>query len=192
LTSTHGAPARQVHGGQAIGNTATTTPKTSTTRVVPVVASTAHPTTVVKVVPSLEEIGFRTGATVETNDKNTHFSPWSDAVTVRDGTGGGLTAIVGVRFPTADGYGQVVFFWHNTTFVGLDSSTESVQVKSLNAPSAGVFVVTYARYALSDPLCCPSLPPRPIEYRWNGPRLVPSGVPPVEPGTHPVTVTTTP
>jgi hypothetical protein len=34
--------------------------------------------------------------------------------------------------------------------------------------SPGGFTVTSVRYASSDPLCCPSLPPETREYKWNG------------------------
>lgn len=40
-------------------------------------------------------------------------------------------------------------------------------VTSFHASPDG-FTVTSIRYAASDPLCCPSLPPETREYTWNG------------------------
>ena len=99
-------------------------------------------------------------------------------VTVSDGAGGWLTGLIGVRFPTADGKGQLAFFWHNATFVGLDTHTESNDIISISASGAGAFAVRYAHYGPSDPLCCPSLAPVTIEYHWNGHAMTPNGLPP--------------
>jgi hypothetical protein len=130
--------------------------------------------------------------TVEIADRTTHFSAGDDPVTVSDGAGGWLTGIIGFRFPTADGKGQLVFFWHNTTFVGLDSHTESNLIMRLSATGPGTFAVRYAHYARIDPLCCPSLAPVTIEYRWDGHALTPSGLPPGHRAGETATITTLP
>jgi hypothetical protein len=49
---------------------------------------------------------------------------------------------------------------------------------SLKSPALGTFVITYANFKASDPLCCPSLPPRKVTYGWSGHLLISNGVPP--------------
>jgi len=91
-------------------------------------AAVARPTR-----PQIDEIMKRT---VEVRDRSEHFAPLGRLleVTVGDGQRGSLSAVLGTRFPTADGYGQLV--------------------------------------------CCPSLHPVAVSYRWVGTRLVASGTPP--------------
>lgn len=95
-------------------------------------------------------------------------------VVVPDGHGGWLTAVPAVRWPTADGHGQVVLFWHDRTFLG---SETLARLPSLGAEAASLaivrsgrdrVVVRFARYRPSDAMCCPSLKPIEIVYRWNG------------------------
>jgi len=121
--------------------------------------------------------------TVEVGNATEHFTP-AAPLAVSDGQGGVLTAIVGTRFPTADGYGQLVFFWHDQSFLGWDSSTESFAISRLTSPSPGVFAVTYVHYATTDPLCCPSLSPVTVTYTWNGTALQAGGTPPSPTGVH--------
>jgi hypothetical protein len=116
--------------------------------------------------------------TVETGDPSEHFAPSSAPVTVADGSGGYLTAVIGTRSPSADGRGQLVFFWHGTTFVGWDSSSESLAIQAIAPGKPGTFRVTYDHYGPDDALCCPSLAAVTIEYRWNGRGFTPSGMPP--------------
>ncbi len=115
--------------------------------------------------------------TVEVGDPTVHFTPVAP-LAVDDGQGGVLTAVIGTRSPTADGYGQIVFFWHNQNFLGWDSSTESIAISRLTSPSPGVIAVTYVHYGPNDPLCCASLAPVTINYSWNGTALQSSGAPP--------------
>ncbi|HET9017559.1 MAG TPA: LppP/LprE family lipoprotein [Thermomicrobiaceae bacterium] len=138
--------------------------------------------------PSPSSIASVMARTVESNDPTEHFTPVAP-LAVDDGQGGVLTAVVGTRYPTADGYGQLVFFWHNQSFLGWDSSTESVAIAKLTSPAPGVIAVTYVHYAPSDPLCCPSLAPVTVTYSWNGTVLQPSGSPPSPNG---ITVELTP
>lgn len=123
--------------------------------------------------------------TVEVDDPKIHFAPpvpgeEPNLVSVSDGKGGWLTASVGRRTPSADGYGQLVFFFHNDDFVGWDSKYESTSIRSIEGYGIGCFKVTYANYAPEDPLCCPSLPDKVIFYRWNSKlkRFDASDVPP--------------
>jgi LppP/LprE lipoprotein len=101
------------------------------------------------------------------------FRPLGRRVSISDGRGGRLTAIAGVRNPTADAYGQLIFFFHGRRFLGWDSNHEktALTVKA----RGGEFAASYAHYRRSDPLCCPSLPPVRVRYRWTGHRLKPSG-----------------
>jgi hypothetical protein len=85
-----------------------------------------------------------------------------------------------------------VFFWHNTTFIGLDTHTESNQIIRISASGAGTLAVRYTHYAPSDPLCCPSLAPTTIGYHWNGHAMTPNGLPPGHRAGEAATITTTP
>ena len=136
--------------------------------------------------------------TVETADPSESFAPSSPAdiapVTVSDGQGGTLTAVAAIRNPSADGHGALVFFWHNSEFLGWDGGQEAMTTYRVVASGPGDLAVTYANYAANDALCCPSLAPVTIIYRWDRGRLQPNE--PVPPGVyalngpyaHPVTV----
>jgi len=108
---------------------------------------------------------------------------------VPDGQGGTLTAVIGQRYPTADGYGELVFFWHNRDFLGWDCDHEHFDIIDVSSPGPGRITVTYANYAENDPLCCPSLPPVNVTFAWipgredtpDGPRLVMLDMPPEDP-----------
>lgn len=121
--------------------------------------------------PSIEEIGLQMSRTVEGVHATTHFTAQGEPLTIPDGEGGWLTAIQGVRYPTADGYGQLVFFWRNATFLGWDSKSESNVIKGISSAGPGAFSVTFEQYAESDALCCPSLPDVSITFRWDGTSL---------------------
>src|SRR5205807_608304 len=62
--------------------------------------------------------------TVEVNNPSEKFAPFGDTVTVDDGAGGGFLAAGGLRNPSGDGSGQLVFFWHNDAFVGWNIDQE--------------------------------------------------------------------
>jgi hypothetical protein len=104
---------------------------------------------------------------------------------VPDGHGGWLTAVPAVRWPTADGFGQVVLFWHDRTFIG---SETLARLPSLGPEAAALaivkagpdrIVIRFARYRPSDAMCCPSLRPIEIVYSWNGRSLRASASVPV-------------
>jgi hypothetical protein len=113
-------------------------------------------------------------ATTEVGDSQENFAMPSKQVVVSDGNGGYLTAVVGTRNPTADGYGQLVFFFHNNQFIGLNATTEAAQINSVKPNAKHGFVVTYANYAKDDPMVAPSLPPQSVTYTWNGQQMSPS------------------
>jgi LppP/LprE lipoprotein len=134
--------------------------------------------------PSMAQIATRLRHTLEIGTKGEYFRSIGRPLTILDGRGTGtLTAVVGGRYPTADAYGQIVFFWHNTTFIGLSANYETVAVVRLKSPAPGTFVITYAQYKPNDPLCCPTKPPRTVTYGWSGHILISNGVPPKGTGT---------
>jgi len=120
--------------------------------------------------PNVFQISLKTSEYVETNLHSEHFIPIA-MKTESDGHGGWITAVVGQRFPTADGYGQIVFFWHNTTFVGTDATTEHTQV-ALTGGGPGYFRVTYATYKAGAPACCPTGKAA-VRFRFNGAKFAP-------------------
>jgi hypothetical protein len=135
-------------------------------------------TAVVQLMVRAEE--YTTGSAGATGE---HLHQDGPAVVVPDGKGGWITAIPAVRWPTADGYGQYILFWHNQTFVGTDAvgtsslatgtdlGNEAVQLGIVRAGVNNV-VVKFAVYRPSDAACCPSLPAVRIHYSWNGSHLV--------------------
>ena len=132
--------------------------------------------------PSAKEIERELSRTVETKNPKQHFKADGDAVTTSDGAGGVLTAVAGVREPSADDTGELVFFWHGDTFLGWDSLFESKRLV-LKSAGPGRFAVTYADYtgkATSRPVS--------VTYVWSGSNLVPDSSPPSESGT-PISVT---
>ena len=87
--------------------TTTTAPELTTTTVPP---TTDAP-------PTSQQIAAEIANTHETTDPSEGFIG-SLPVTVSDGTGGYLTAVSALRNPSADGHGDLIFFWHNQTFLG--------------------------------------------------------------------------
>jgi hypothetical protein len=130
--------------------------------------------------PSAAQINARLRHTIEIGTTGEYFRNLGNKpLTIKDGRGTGtLTAVVGTRWPTADALGQVVFFWHNTTFIGQSADYETTAVRSLRSPAAGTFNITYAHYKASDPTCCPTLKPVKVTYGWSGKILISNGVPP--------------
>lgn len=112
--------------------------------------------------------------TVEAKDSTESFTPGGKQVIVSDGSGGTLQAILGTRYPTADGLGQLVFFFHNGQFVGLNANEEATAILSIKPAGTGVIQVTYANYAPTDAMVNPTLPPQTVTYTWNAGQMVPS------------------
>jgi hypothetical protein len=119
--------------------------------------------------------------TVEVSDAAETFAPVGEVLSVRNHSGT-LTAVIGQRTPTADGYGQVIFFWDGTTFLGWDASRESTSIVGLKDDGAGGIAATFAHYAPTDAACCPSLHPATVTYALVGGRLQSSGDPPPDLG----------
>jgi hypothetical protein len=70
-----------------------------------------------------------------------------------------------------------MLFFDGMRFVGTDTANPSTAITGYEAAGTARIAVTYARYAKSDPLCCPTLSPVTITYRWDGKRMEPQ--PPV-------------
>jgi hypothetical protein len=114
------------------------------------------------------------GATTEKDDAGQHFVPFPFQIVTRDDEGGYLQAVGASRFPTADGLGQLVFFFHNGKVVGLNSNVEVTAIRSIQAAGTGKFVITYANYRPTDVMVNPTLPPQSVTYTWNGSAFTPS------------------
>ncbi len=93
------------------------------------------------------------------------YRPLWKTVTRSDSHGVVDTAVVGMRWPTADGLGQVVFFFAGKRFLGVNSTKEVYAVSQIRAVGEGVFAVTYANYKPTDPAVDPTLPPYTVDYR---------------------------
>jgi hypothetical protein len=128
--------------------------------------------------PSFRQIARVMRQTSEVGLPSEHFAPIGRPQITTDGAGSELTAMAGRRSPTADGYGQLVFFWHGDRFLGWDTSSESRAIEGVVVHAPRAFAVTYPRYTSSDPLCCPSLSPVTVVYTWTGSRLQASSTPP--------------
>jgi len=147
----------------------TTAPSTTTTTTTPTTAPSS---------PSPQDIASAMTRTVEVDLPSEHFMPSGDLISTPDGAGGTLRAILGIRTPTADAKGQLVFFFHDRSFIGWDASQEAISVLRLEAAGPRSFKVTYANYAATDALVGASLPPAVITYTWDGNRMLPDGPPP--------------
>lgn len=143
-----------------------------------VVVSSVGGRTAIASKPSQAEITRDMQDTTLVAEPLEHFIPAGQPTTVSDGSGGHLTAAVGTIIPTTDGNGQLVFFWHNTHFVGWDATAQSMEIISLHAIGVGRFRVIYSNYAPNDPACCPSRLPVSVVYRWRGDRFAVDGTPP--------------
>jgi hypothetical protein len=119
------------------------------------------------------EIVLEMSRTVEASDPSVSFLP-DKTITTSDGNGGWITAVHGTRNPSADGYGQLIFFWHNNQFIGWDATYTSIST-DIAGFGPGYFVISYAHYAENDSMCAPSLPNVNITYTWNGKSFTSSG-----------------
>jgi hypothetical protein len=110
---------------------------------------------------------------VEVGYPKTHFSVIDGPITVGDGAGHTITAVVGVRWPTADAKGQLIFFWHDRRFIGWAPTTEAYAM-NLDPPHAvGKIVVDFALYPHGTPMCCPRGSTR-ITFRLVAGRMKPA------------------
>lgn len=102
------------------------------------------------------------------------FGPSSQPVTVPDGKGGFLTAVVGTWKGSADGGGQLVFFWHNDRFLGIDSDYLSLFPRL--TPAGTRIAVTYPHWPEHMSFVdfsnkANELPGPTVYFWWNGTRL---------------------
>ncbi|RIV26080.1 hypothetical protein D2Q93_05145 [Alicyclobacillaceae bacterium I2511] len=108
------------------------------------------------------------------------FALTGSPLTVSDGEGGTFTAVVGTRYPTADGYGQVVYFFHNNDLVGWTGKPgEVTEVQKMVKRGANTLAITYANYTPADPLSNPSLAPVTLTYHWADNAMHTSGFLPI-------------
>jgi len=116
--------------------------------------------------PTAAQVDLVMSQTVPDDAPNEHYVRSSDPVVVGDGAGGTLTAVAGSRTNTADGGGQLVFFWHNDTFIGWNTDHESfkLQVDPQGADAVGV---TYVWLQPDDAACCPT-GQAVVVYGWDG------------------------
>jgi hypothetical protein len=171
-----GATAVATVGGAVVYNAVTAQPHNK--HQVAAVPTRLQAQPVASGVPSLPAIQRVMAQTVELANATEHFVNDGGPKTVPDGHGGTLTAAIGQRYPTADGHGQLIFFWHGTHFLGWDAPQESTSITHLAPAGAGAFRVSYLRYAPNDAECCPSLPPVTLDYHWTGQAFTASGTPP--------------
>jgi hypothetical protein len=106
--------------------------------------------------------------TVPDDAPSQHFEP-SERLTIPDGDGGTITAIVGIPVPTADAGGQVTFFWHNDQFLGWNANHETYKM-SVSAAGPGAFALVYV-YFDDTPEIGPST--ESVVYRWSGRTILP-------------------
>ncbi len=124
------------------------------------------------------EISAAMSSTYETDDRSTTFVPVGQPAIVADGNGGYLTAAIGVRSPSADGKGMLVFFFDNGTFLGWDTVYESNAIDGVTGVGTGTIEASYSTYGPSDALCCPSGSAT-VAYVYSGAEMQPqTAVPP--------------
>ncbi len=116
--------------------------------------------------------------TVEVNNPDEHFKPGDLRVSTADGHGGTISAFVAIRTPSADGHGQLVFFFHNRSFLRWDAAQEANSILRVVASGPDAIAVTYNNLAAHDPPIGGSLPPATVIYRWDGHQITPQTRPP--------------
>lgn len=178
--SVGGAAGTGLVGDSALGQSAPSAPQPTSPS--PPVVSRAQTTPPPRRAPSPQAVAAVMASTVEADNTSEHFVPAGPPATASDGGGGTLTAEIGMRTPSTDGHGRLVFFWRNDEFLGWDGSRESLGILNLTTSGPGGFVVTYANYAPNDPFCCPSLAPISVTYRWDGQHIQLTGSLPTRSG----------
>ena len=107
------------------------------------------------------------------------YLPSGRFVAVDAGQGQALFALHGICLDSPHSYCQKVLFFLGTRYLGTDTLRPSRAVLDvLPGQQPAEVIVVYANYLPGDPDCCPSAPPIPIPYLWDGGRLRPGGVPP--------------
>ncbi len=117
--------------------------------------------------PSATQLAATMAHVHEIQNPSEDFSPSGDLVLTSGFDGTMYSAMVGTRSPTADGYGQLVFFFKGNRYVGLNSAMESTAITEVQAYGPGRFGVTYANYTPKDPTVDPTLKPVTILYTWK-------------------------
>ena len=157
---------------KAFGPHSTPTPVPTPT---PTPVPTSTPTPVPTISPAVVE-GYDVGTiashgyTSKTQIPEFAFTP--------NGSGGTLYAWAGICANSGDGYCAKTFFFNGKTFLGTDTSGNSLAINSVESAGPKVIDVTYANYKPNDPNCCPSGIPVTISYTWNGSSMTASGTPP--------------
>ena len=121
--------------------------------------------------PTPEDIAATMRHTTLESDPDQYFVPFDTPITISDGAGGTLTAVIGGRANTADGGGQLVFFWHGDAFLGWDKDHEGFKL-SVQAGSGPAFRVSYVYLRDGEPGCCPTGTVD-VVYAWDGLQIVP-------------------
>jgi hypothetical protein len=121
--------------------------------------------------PTPEDVAATMRHTTLEDDPDQYFVPFDTPITISDGAGGTLTAIIGGHVNSADGGGQLVFFWHNDAFLGWDKDHEGFKV-SVQAGDGAAFRVSYVYLRDGEPACCPTGTVD-VVYAWDGLQIVP-------------------
>jgi LppP/LprE lipoprotein len=89
-----------------------------------------------------------------------------------------LRVLVGTRTGSADGYGQLAFFFVDGRYIGTDAKLPSATVKVLDQGDTEV-TLGYPLYRKGDPLASPSGGEAHVTFQLNNGKLVPlSKIPP--------------
>ena len=134
-------------------------------------SATASPSTTAAG-PTAADIRRQLRSVVELANPDTHFSLMDGPVRVSDGAGGLITAAIGVRWPTADAKGQLLFLWHNRKFLGWAPGTEAYAIGMRPYQRAGGVTVLFALYPRGTAMCCPRGSVR-VRFRLAGGRMKP-------------------
>jgi hypothetical protein len=121
--------------------------------------------------PTPEDVAATMRHTTLEDDPDQYFVPFDTPITISDGAGGTLTAIIGGHVNSADGGGQLVFFLHNDAFLGWDKDHEGFKV-SVQAGDGAAFRVSYVYLRDGEPACCPTGTVD-VVYAWDGLQIVP-------------------
>jgi hypothetical protein len=123
--------------------------------------------------PTQEDIAATMRHTTLEDGPDQYFVPFDTPITISDGFGGTLTAVIGGRANTGDGSGQLVFFWHDDAFLGWDKDHEALKLRlSVESANGPAFRVSYAYLRDGEPACCPTGTVD-VVYAWDGLKIAP-------------------